>query len=166
MASTKPQGGLRYLLRAPVYLYRWKLGGLLGRRFLLLSHVGRRSGRRHETVLEVVQYRQAQHEAVVASGFGRGADWLRNIQANPDAVAVTIGWRRFHARYRFLSEEEAVETFRDYERRNQLFAPVVRSVLSRLLGWRYSGSEADVRKLVAQLPLIAFRLDRHNIGPQ
>jgi hypothetical protein len=51
---------LRRLLRAPVYLYRWRLGWLLGRRFLLLIHVGHRTvghrtARQHETVLEIVE---------------------------------------------------------------------------------------------------------------
>jgi deazaflavin-dependent oxidoreductase (nitroreductase family) len=156
IAVGKSQGVLRYLLHAPVYLYRWHLGRLLGYRFLLLIHIGRRSGRRHETVLEVVQYRKALHEAVVMSGFGRNSDWLLNIQATPD-VTVAIDSQRFRARYRFLGEDEAVEAFRDYERRNRLVYPVLRYVLSRLLGWRYSGSETDIRKAVAQLPLVAFR---------
>jgi hypothetical protein len=33
----------RHLLRAPVYLYRWRLGPLFGKRFLLLTHTGRRT---------------------------------------------------------------------------------------------------------------------------
>ena len=36
-------------------------------------------------------------------------------------------------------------------------APIVRRVLSRLLGWRYDGSEDARRRLVCQLPLVAFR---------
>jgi len=156
MAAGKPQGALRYMLRAPAYLYRWNLGRLLGHRFLLLTHIGRRTGRQHETVLEVVQYRKDSHEAVVMSGFGRNSDWLLNIQVRPE-VTVAIGSQRFVAQYRFLSEHEAVEAFRDYEHRNRLAYPIIRYVLSRLLGWNYSGSGADIRKAVAQLPLVAFR---------
>jgi len=156
MVAGKPQGVLRYLLHAPVYLYRWHGGRLLGHRFLLLTHVGRRTGQRHQTVLEVVQYRKVLHEAVVMSGFGRNSDWLLNIQAMSD-VTVTIGAQTFRAQNRFLSDDEAVEAFRDYERRNRLAHPIIRHVLSRLLGWNYSGSDADIRKATAQLPLIAFR---------
>ena len=75
---------LRHLLRAPIYLYRWHLGQLLGRRFLLLSHTGRRTGARHQTVLEVMEYRKEGPEAVVMSGFGQDSDWLQNIEKNPN----------------------------------------------------------------------------------
>jgi hypothetical protein len=44
-----------------------------------------------------------------------------------------------------------------YEHRNWLIAPIIRRVLSRLLGWHYSGSMDHRRRLVTQLPLIAFR---------
>lgn len=156
MTGSRPHGVLRYLLRAPIYLYRWRLGRLLGHRFLLLHHTGRRTERRHATVLEVLQYRGTLGEAVVMSGFGRNSGWLLNIQAKPDCDVV-IGAQAFRAQYRFLGEDEAVQVFRDYEKKNRLVLPIVRFVLSRLLGWPYRGSDADVRKLVSQLPLVAFR---------
>jgi len=149
-------GALRRLFRAPAYLYRWRCGWLLGHRLLLLIHVGRRTGRRRETVLEILEYRKEGPEAVVMSAFGRDADWLRNIGGNP-AAEVVIGAQHFAVAHRFLGEEEAVRAIAGYERRNRLIAPVIRAVLSRLLGWRYDGSEDSRRRLVRQLPLIAFR---------
>ena len=156
MAGTKPKGLLRLFLRAPAYLYRWGCERLLGNRFLLLIHVGRRTGARHQTVLEVMEYRKEGPEFVVMSGFGRNADWLLNIQAKSDPEVI-VGSQRFTAAYRLLGEEEAMKVVRNYERQNRFMAPVVSYVLSRLLGWQYSGSEADLRRLVAQLPLTGFR---------
>ena len=147
---------LRHLLRAPVYLYRLRLGRLLGRRFLLLIHVGRRTGQRRETVLEVLEYRDIGPEAIVLSAFGRNADWLRNIEVGP-APEVIVASRRFIAAHRILDMNEAAAAMRGYEQRNRFAAPIIRLVLSRLLGWRYSGSVQDRRRLVAQLPLVAFR---------
>lgn len=147
---------LKHLLRAPVYLYHWHLGPLLGHRFLLLTHVGRRTGRIHQTVLEVMEYRSAGPEAVVMSGFGRNADWLLNLEAGSSAQ-VEIGARHFVAQYRFLGHEEAMKVVQGYEQRNRFIAPILRYVLSRLLGWPYSGSETERRRLVAQLPLLGFR---------
>ena len=47
----KPVTGLkRIMFRAPIFLYRIGLGGLLGKRFLLLNHIGRK------TVMEVVNH--------------------------------------------------------------------------------------------------------------
>jgi deazaflavin-dependent oxidoreductase (nitroreductase family) len=139
-----------------VYLYRSHLGRLLGNRFLLLTHIGRHSGLRRQTVLEVIEYRKEGPEAVVMSGFGRNSNWLRNIEANHNEE-VTIGSRHFLSSHRFLSENEAIDVFRNYEQRNRFLVPVVVWVLSRLLGWRYYGSEASRRRLANQLPLLAFR---------
>jgi deazaflavin-dependent oxidoreductase (nitroreductase family) len=147
---------LRWLFRAPGCLYRCGCGRLLGHRFLLLVHVGRRTGRRRRTVLEVVAFRPDGPEAVVVSGFGHGADWLRNIQASPNP-AVTIGSLRFTAETRFLGEAEAMAVMAAYERRSRYFAPIIRQVLSRLLGWRYDGSDDARRQMIVQLPLVAFR---------
>lgn len=101
-------------------------------------------------------FRPDVREAVVMSGFGRGADWLRNIEAN-DEARVTIGTRSFAAAHRILNADEAVAVITDYEWRSRFAAPIVRAVLSRLLGWRYHGTQADKRRLAAQLPLVAFR---------
>jgi hypothetical protein len=55
-----PSGLRRALLRAPIWLYRAGLGGLLGRRVLLLTHIGRSTGRARQVVLEVAA-RDAHH---------------------------------------------------------------------------------------------------------
>jgi deazaflavin-dependent oxidoreductase (nitroreductase family) len=156
MAASRLSGSLRLLFRAPVYLYRWRLGWLLGHRFLLLTHRGRRTGRRRHTVLEVVEYRGDGPEAVVISAFGKKADWLRNIEATPNPVVI-LDSRRFCAIYRVLGDDEAAGVLAGYEQRNRLMAPVIRLVLSRLLGWRYDGSAENRRRLAAQLPFVAFR---------
>jgi hypothetical protein len=70
---------------------------------------------------------------------------------------VVIGSQRFTAAHRVLDEQEAVRVITGYERRNRFIAPIMRFVLSRLLGWRYYGSESDRRRLVTQLPLITLR---------
>jgi deazaflavin-dependent oxidoreductase (nitroreductase family) len=146
---------LRVLFRAPASLYHWRCGWLLGRRFLLLVHIGRRSGRRRETVLEVAEYRRSGPEIVVVSAYGHAADWLRNIEASPKAEVI-IGRDRFTAAHRILGEEEAIQVIKGYEHRNRLIGPIVRLGLGCFLGWRYYGTDADRRRLVAQLPLIAF----------
>ncbi len=156
MSPSKPKGVLQKLLRAPVYLYHWHCGWLLDHRFLLLTHTGRHTGLRHETVLEVMDFRKDGPEVVVMSGFGRHSDWLLNIEAQPDPE-ITIGARHFVATYRMLDDDEAVQVVRGYERRNGFMAPVVRWVLSLLLGWTYNGSESARRRLVQELPLIGFK---------
>jgi deazaflavin-dependent oxidoreductase (nitroreductase family) len=156
MVTIKKKGLMWYLFRVPVYLYRWRLGWLFGHRCLLLTHVGRRSGLRRDTVLEVVEYRKEGPEVVVANGFGPNCDWVRNIEANP-GEEVTVGSERFVASHRHLGEDEAVRVIEGYEHRNRFIAPIVRRGFGWLVGWQYRGGADDRRRLVRQIPLIAFR---------
>lgn len=151
-----PHGILRALLRLPVHLYQAHLGVLLGQRFLLLVHTGRRTGTRRETVLEMIHYDPIAREAIVAAGWGRKTQWLHNVEAGL-AREVWIGRERYTPAYRVLVPDEAERVFADYEHRNRLIAPLVRAVLGRLVGWRYDGTPAARRRVVAQLPLVAFR---------
>ena len=156
MVEIRKKGILWYLFRDPVHLYRWHLAWLFGKRLLLLTHTGRHSGLRHKTVLEVVEYRKEGPEVVVANGFGSDSDWVRNIQAKPDEE-VTVGSQHFAASHRFLDQEEAEAVIRDYEYRNRLIAPVIRSGFSWLVGWKYHSTDPDRRRLISQIPLLAFR---------
>lgn len=156
MVEVKKKSFLWHLFRAPLPIYHLGLGWLFGKRVLLLTHIGRRTGLRRETLLEVVEYRADGPEVVVANGF-KGSDWVRNMEAKPDGVEITVGSHHFPAQHRFLGEQEAVNVIRDYEHRNRFIAPIVRKGFSWLLGWRYRGGEEDRRKLVQQIPLIAFR---------
>ncbi len=54
-----PHGILGWLLKLPIGLYRVHLGSLLGDRFLMLTHIGRKTGRSHHTVIEVVLHDRA-----------------------------------------------------------------------------------------------------------
>ncbi|MGH3622860.1 MAG: nitroreductase family deazaflavin-dependent oxidoreductase [Sciscionella sp.] len=161
MSPGRPGPVLRLLFRAPTRLYDRDLGWLLGKRFLCLTHIGRKSGRRYRTVLEVIGTTPAtgevaEGEVMVIAGMGPSADWYRNIQANP-AVEVVVGRRRFPPAHRVLDDTEAAAVVRQYERRNRWVLPVIRPVLSTLLGWHYDGSETARTRLVHQLPIVAFR---------
>jgi deazaflavin-dependent oxidoreductase (nitroreductase family) len=122
MIKVSKQGILWYLFRTPIYIYRWHLGWLFGKRLLLLTHTGRRTGLRRQTVLEVVEYRGDGPDVVVANGFGPDSDWLRNIQAKSDEE-VTVGSQHFVACHRFLGEDEAVKVIERYEHREQVHCP-------------------------------------------
>jgi hypothetical protein len=49
--KSPPTGVSRLAFKMPIYLYRLNLGWLLGHRFLLLVHRGRKCGLLRETVL-------------------------------------------------------------------------------------------------------------------
>lgn len=158
VTSHRPPAGswIWRALKAPTGLYAHGWGWLLGHRFLALTHRGRRTGRRYVTLLEVVRWTPASREAVVVSGFGRGAQWYRNVLASGGAE-VRIARLRFPAQARVLDRVEAADVLADYERRNRLAAPLVRAVLSRLADMPYDGSSAARDRLVEVLPFVAFR---------
>lgn len=65
--------------------------------------------------------------------------------------------QRFRPVHRTLDEQEAAAVLAGYERRNWYAAPVVRRVLSWLVGWRYDSSDDAQRRLTNELPILAFR---------
>jgi deazaflavin-dependent oxidoreductase (nitroreductase family) len=147
---------LTTLLRAPARLYDWQAGWILGRRFLRLTHVGRRTGREYQTMLEVVGEDRGRAEVMVIAGLGRSAQWYRNLLAGK-AAEVAIGRDRFAPQYRELETDEAAAVLAEYERRNRYVAPVIRRVLSWLVGWRYDGTQASRQRLVSELPMVGLR---------
>lgn len=103
----------RWFVRAPIWLFRARLGFLLGARMLMLEHTGRSSGRTRQVVLEVVAHPR-RNVFVVVSGFGDRAQWYRNIRVTP-AVHVSSGFRRHvPARATALDAEESAILLREY----------------------------------------------------
>jgi len=82
----------RWLMRAPIGLYRAGLGFVFGRRLMMLEHTGRSSGEPRYVVLEVVTSPNP-NEVVIASALGRRAQWVQNLVAEPKCH-VSIGLRR------------------------------------------------------------------------
>ncbi|ORA53983.1 hypothetical protein BST22_08760 [Mycolicibacterium chubuense] len=152
---TRMAKSLRTALAAPTVLYANGFGWLLGRRFLCLTHTGRRSGHRYRTVLEVIGADRGADEYLVIAGFGRSSDWLRNIEAHDD-FEVIVGRDRFSAVHRVLSGAEAESAMASYERAHRWIVPLIRRVLTRLLGWRYDSSPAARARLARQLPVVAL----------
>lgn len=133
----KPTGLLRLLLRLPIYVYRLELGWLLGHRFLLLTHRGRRTGLLHQTVLEVLKYDATTSESIVMAALGDRADWLRNIRHSPP-LEVQTGRRCYVPMYSVLSEDEADRFLDEWERDHPLESAIGARVMG-LQGGRWGG---------------------------
>ena len=138
----------RFLMRSPITLYRLRLGGLLGRRFLLLEHVGRKSGEPRKTVLEVLEEGD-DGVPVIASGFGEGSQWYKNVSADP-GVWITRKRTRTPALAQRLGHDDAVEVFERYR--------VDHARAAKVLGDRIGVSLVDELDVAAdKIPL--FRLE-------
>jgi len=150
--GSKPTGAARLAFRLPIYLYRLDLGRLLGHRFLLLVHRGRKSGLLRETVLEVLLHDPAARESVVLSAWGKKSDWYRNVGATP-ALEIRTGGHRYVPEQRFLAPEENHAVISDYGRRH----PLAFRVFARVFGYPLGGTEAARREVACSLRLVAFR---------
>ena len=150
---TPPKGIARWFMRMPIAFYRLGLGGLLGGRFLLLNHVGRKSGLPRQVVLEVVNHDPATGNYTVASGFGATSDWYRNLQAAPD-VTIQVGRKKMAVTAHFLSQSEGGEVMMDYAQRY----PKAALALSKTLGYPVGqGTPEEYRSVGEGIPFVEFR---------
>jgi deazaflavin-dependent oxidoreductase (nitroreductase family) len=139
-------------MRLPIYLNHLDLGWLLGHRFLLVTHRGRRTGLLRQTVVEVIHYDPATRESVVLSALGDRADWYRNIQASPP-LEVQTGRLRYVPQHRILPPEEAHAVWMAFERAHLIEARLADTVL----GWPYDRTPVGRWELAQAIRLVAFR---------
>ena len=114
----------RRLMRAPIWIYKARAGALFGSHILMVEHVGRKSGARRYAVLEVVDH-SAPDTYVVASGFGRKAQWFRNIQVNPRVRVYAGSHAPGRATARVLDRQQADRTLAAYRSRDPRALPMV-----------------------------------------
>jgi len=146
-----PRGLSRLAFRFPIWLYRVHLGWLLGHRFVLLTHTGRKSRLPRHTVLEVVRYDKPTRACIVASGWNTKSDWFLNVTANP-IIVIQIGNRCSAATAVRLSSGEGAQELLDYSRRH----PLAFRELARFMGYRLDGTEDDICALGRMIPMFVF----------
>jgi deazaflavin-dependent oxidoreductase (nitroreductase family) len=139
------------VFRTPLWLYRHEKGWLLGRTFLMLEHIGRRTGQPHQTVAMVLADSPDTGEVAIVSAWGPDADWLLNLRAGP-AREVRVGRDRFVPQHRFLDAEEAVEISTAFARLH----PGRLRLISAILGWGDLRNETVLRQFVREHPLVAL----------
>ena len=152
LTHKKPNRILRALLRAPIWLYRWNLGWMMGERFLLLTHTGRKSGQKYQTVIEVVSHDEATGTYYVAAAWREKSDWYRNIQQNP-TVGVQVRNHRFEASAKQISAQEAEERLWDYA---QKYPTAFGELVTVMLGERLPPDKEACRKVAESVPLISL----------
>jgi len=152
ITQKKPTGILRAFFRAPLYLYRIRLGWLLGSRFLLLTHTGRKSGLPRQTVIEVVTHDKDTGAYYVAAAWRKKADWYLNILQTP-RVRVQVGNRQFEAEANQTSREEAQRVLWEYAQKHPF---ALRELSSMMLGERLEPTPETCARIAESVPLIAL----------
>jgi deazaflavin-dependent oxidoreductase (nitroreductase family) len=141
---------VRWVVRAPIWLFRARLGLLFGKRMLMLEHIGRKTGARRYVVLEVVAHPNPR-TYVVASGFGERAQWLRNVRSNPNVRVVVGSAPPQPATARVLDQTEARSALETYARSHPIAWRSLRPVFESTLGTQISDDGTE-------LPLVGLTL--------
>jgi len=103
-----PSGLVKWLYKTPILFYRLGLGFLVGRLFMVMTTLGRKSGQPRQTGIEFHEYKGRRY---VFSAWGTKADWFHNIEANPRITIQT--WRGGESvlARRITSDQELAEAF-------------------------------------------------------
>ena len=147
----------RWLFRIPLLLHRAGIRGVervLGIDWIVLTTTGRRSGRPHVVMLDVVGHHTPGDVYYVQPADGRRADWVRNVAANP-TVTAEVGGRTFRARVDDVTGAEGAEVVLHFIRMHPLYA--------RVIVWfvryvdRVDVPDDELRRALATTPVFAIR---------
>jgi deazaflavin-dependent oxidoreductase (nitroreductase family) len=148
----RPDRFRRWLLNAPIHLYRGWLGELFRWRHILkLQTTGRRSGLPREAL---VSYLPLDGSYIVFSGWGTRGHWYRNLSANP-SVTIQVGRWQLQATAHPVDEparrRELMLAMRDFSDRCGP-PPILRPILRHL--YDYDASIQLAVKHAEELPVV------------
>jgi deazaflavin-dependent oxidoreductase (nitroreductase family) len=89
----RPKGLFRLIVRYPVLYYRLGLHWLVSKQVLLLTTIGRKTGRPRVAPLD---YEEEDGTYYLMPNQGTHATWYRNLVAHPE-VTIQVGRRRMEA---------------------------------------------------------------------
>ncbi len=138
-------------MKMPLIFYRLGLGRLLGKRFMLLTHKGRRSGKVYRTVLAVLRFDEKTREILAVSPWS-ASNWYRNIQVTP-ALKVETDGVRYVPVQRSLSPEEIAALFVEFRKEHPIFSRMV----ARIPGWKIDSTYHEFLALARTLRGVSFR---------
>jgi hypothetical protein len=161
-ARQRPGPLRRLIFRLPLLLDRlgWRgperlMARLIGVEWIVLETRGRRSGRTHTVVLDIVGRDSARDVYYVQPAYGSRADWARNAMSAPSVARV--GCRRAVVRLREATGSEGAEVVLRFVRGHPRYA--------RLIVWfvgyveRIDRPDDELRRDLATTPVYALEVD-------
>jgi deazaflavin-dependent oxidoreductase (nitroreductase family) len=143
---------LHVFYRIPVYIYKFGLGWLLGKRFIFFQHVGRKSGKQYQTVVEVVEIEPDTGNVIVVAAYGERTQWYQNLK-HMQTTTIQLGNRKFQVDIEILSPDAGADIMVRYFQRY----PKTPKVLFSILGYDWDGSEQGIRQVaVDHLRFVRF----------
>lgn len=152
-----PNGLLKFFFKVPLYVHKMGFGGwekLIGAEWMLIATTGRKTGKRREAMVDVMDYNKSSDTYYIEAAYGARADWYRNIQSNP-VFEAQVGRRKFHARATPLSSADTGEMLVQFYRRKPAYT---RSVMA-MVGMKFK-DEDELRTLGSNLTLLAVQPEK------
>ena len=147
----------KFFFKVPVWLHKIGLGGwerLIGAQWMLITTIGRKTGKRRETMVDVMDYDKENDIYYVEAADGARADWYKNIQSNP-IFEAQVERRKFKARAGALTNEGAGELLVRFYRQKPAYT---RSVMA-MAGMKFK-DEDELRELGKNLTLLAVKPEK------
>ncbi len=158
MRFPNPPRGLKAIpWRMPILFYKLGLGWMLGSRFLLLSHTGRKSGKIRQNVLEIIHHSPENHAYYVVSGFATRSHWYQNIKKDP-RVTIQVGSNHMAADAQRVEPDEAEKIIFAYAQNNRQSIRWLVKILNYDIVHTPDGYQAFGR----EIPLIRLTLRKIN----
>ena len=153
----RPGTLLKFFFKVPLLMHKLGFGGwerLTGAQWMLITTIGRKTGKRRETMVDVMDYDKANDTYYIEAAYGARADWYRNIQRNP-IFEAQVGRRKFKARAGALSTESASDLLVQFYRQKPAYT---RSVMA-MAGMKFK-DEDELRDLGKNLTLLAVKREK------
>lgn len=149
----------RGLYRLPIWLRWLGLSGyerVLGIEWVVLTTRGRKTGRPHAVVLDVIGRNDAASIWYVSPSNGRRSAWVRNVLAHP-AATLAVGRRDLAVRARDASGDEGAEVYLRFFREHPRYARLVARLgaFADVSGW----SEDEARRHFRGVVVVALAAD-------
>ncbi len=143
-----------WFFKYPILYYRLGLGWMIGKQVLLLTTIGRKTGKKRFTPLG---YRFDPDENIyyLTAGWDGRTDWYRNLQAGPQAH-VQVGSLAFDCQAEFPPFEKRVQLLSQYNRDN----PFAARLYERETGQPFDGSPEALQQAAVHYPSVALRAPR------
>ena len=153
----RPSALLKFFFKTPLLMHKLGFGGwerLIGAQWMLITTIGRKTGKRRETMVDVMDYNEANDTYYIEAAYGTRADWYKNIQSNP-IFEAQVGRRKFKARAGALTTEGAAELLVRFYRQKPAYT---RSVMA-MAGMKFK-DENELRELGKNLTLLAVKPEK------
>jgi deazaflavin-dependent oxidoreductase (nitroreductase family) len=134
----------------PQFLYAIGLGPIYGRLVLLLTTIGRKSGKQRVTPL---QYEEIDGDIYIASARGTKADWYQNIAANSQ-VMVQVKSRKFTGSGKPITDPKRIADYLEVRMKNH---PRMMKALLRNEGFSTNPSRVELETYAENRAMVIIR---------